>query len=97
MPKLRDYKREYADQKKLGESGTGHDSGSAVRHRARREELKLGMVKPTQDVDHKVPVSKGGTNAKSNLRPESVHDNRSFQRNSDSSLKRNVSATKGKK
>ena len=82
----RDYTAEYADQKKLGESGTGHDSGKAIRNRARREELKLGMVKPGQDVDHIKPVSKGGTNAKKNLRAESPSVNRSFPRTSSGAM-----------
>jgi hypothetical protein len=87
----RDYKREYELQKKRGDSGTGHDSGSAVRHRARREAIRLGMIKPNskKDIDHNKPVSKGGTNAPSNLDARTEHDNRSFSRNSDSSLKRN--------
>lgn len=91
----RDYKAEYADQKKLGESGTGSQSGNAKRHRARREELKLGMVKPgdKKDVDHRVPVSKGGGNGKSNLRVESIHANRSFPRNPDGSMIRNKAKT----
>jgi hypothetical protein len=83
----RDYKEEYKTEKERGESGTGHDSGSAVRHRARRKALKLGMVKPTQDVDHIDPVSKGGTNAATNLRGRSVHANRSYPRNPDGSIK----------
>lgn len=90
----RDYQREYADQKKLGESGSGSESGNAKRHRARREALKLGMVKPGQDVDHKKPISKGGTNAASNLRSESVHTNRSFPRNKDGSMIANHPKTK---
>ena len=76
----RDYAREYADQKKLGESRTGPTSGNAIRHRARREELRFGMVKPGQDVDHKIPISKGGTNVSGNLRSEPPSVNRSFPR-----------------
>jgi hypothetical protein len=86
MPSPPDYKRdlkqEYATQKKRGESGTGSNSENAKRHRDRRLALKLGMVKPTQDLDHKVPLSKGGSDKKSNFRGESAHANRSFPRNS---------------
>jgi hypothetical protein len=87
----RDYKREYRLQKESGESGSGHDSGNAKRHRARYQATKLGMVKPGdgKDLDHRKPISKGGTNSKSNWRIESEHDNRSFPRNHDGSMKAN--------
>lgn len=94
MARVRDLKREYALQKKRGESGTGSNSENAKRHRARREALKLGMVKPGQDLDHRVPLSKGGSNTPSNFRAESEHDNRSFPRNSDGSLKTNHPKTR---
>ena len=42
-----------------------------------------------KDVDHKQALSKGGGNSKSNLRVVSEHQNRSFSRNKDSSMKRN--------
>jgi hypothetical protein len=70
--------------------GTGHDSGSAVRHRARRLAIKVGMIKPgsKKDIDHKKPLVKGGAEtALSNLRPRSEHANRSYKRNSDGSMK----------
>ncbi|HZU52004.1 MAG TPA: hypothetical protein VE968_09045 [Sphingomicrobium sp.] len=80
----RDYKREAATAKARGEQGTGHDSGSAVRHRARREAISLGMIKADSplDIDHKKPLVKGGAGtAKSNLRPRTPHANRSYHRN----------------
>lgn len=40
-----------------------------------------------KDVDHKTPLSKGGTNHSSNLRVVSASENRSFSRNKDGSLK----------
>jgi len=85
MPSSPNYKRNYKQEagtaKKRKEQGTGRDSGSATRHRARRKMLKKGKVKPGQDVAHKKPISKGGTNAVSNLRAESPSKNRSFPRN----------------
>lgn len=89
MARVRDLKREYALQKKRGESGTGSDSDNARRHRDRREALKLGMVKPSQDLDHKKPLSKGGSDKPSNFRGETEHANRSFPRNPDGSMIRN--------
>ena len=89
MTYTRDYAREAMLAKKRGEQGTGHDSGSAVRHRARRKAIKLGMIKPGAklDVDHRQPLSKGGSEtATSNLRVESEHDNRSYPRNAKGGL-----------
>lgn len=85
----RDMKQEYATQKQRGESGTGGDSDNAKRHKLRRKALKLGMVKPGQDLDHKKPLSKGGSNTLANARATSPSDNRSFPRNKDGSMKEN--------
>lgn len=88
MPSSPGYKRDYAQEEKTakarGEQSTGHDSGEAKRMRLRRAAVKKGMVKPKdgKDVDHRVPVSKGGSNSLSNARVESEHDNRSYPRNS---------------
>lgn len=82
----RDYKQEYKTQKLRGEVG-GSDSDNAKRKRARRLALRMGMVKKGQDVDHKRPLSKGGSNAPSNLRPASPGKNRSFPRKADGSMK----------
>lgn len=90
VDKTRDYKREYELQKKRGESGSGSDSGNAKRHRLRRKALKMGMVKPGQDLDHKVPLSKGGSNTLKNARATSPSENRSFPRNKDGSMKSNT-------
>lgn len=83
----RDYSQEYATAKGRGEVGTGSKSGNALRHKARRKALKLGMVKPGQDLDHKRPLSKGGSNQPSNWKAASPGENRSFSRNSDGSMK----------
>lgn len=84
---VRDYKQEYKTAKGRNEVGTGSDSGNAKRHKLRRKALKLGMVKPGQDLDHKKPLSKGGSNTLKNARATTPSDNRSFKRNSDGSMK----------
>jgi len=93
MPSSKNYVRDIAQEDKTakarGDVGTGHDSKSAERHRARRKALKLGMVKPGQDLDHKTPLSKGGTNATSNLRAEAPGVNRSFPRGPQAQLLKN--------
>ena len=60
--KPRNYKKEYAEY-----HGTAKQrKNRAARNRARR---KLGLKKgDPREVDHKVPLSKGGTNGKRNLR-----------------------------
>ena len=42
-----------------------------------------------KDIDHAIPLSKGGTNAPSNLKLKSPSANRSFSRNSDHTVKVN--------
>jgi len=86
----RDYDQEYRTAKARGEVGTGSDSGSAKRHRLRRKMLKLGLVKKGQDVDHKVPLSKGGSNSVKNARATSPSANRGFPRKKDGSMKSNT-------
>lgn len=83
----RDYDQEYKTAKARNEKGTGSGSVNAKRQRLRREALKLGMVKPGQDLDHKVPLSKGGANTLTNVRSVSPSKNRSFPRNKDGSMK----------
>jgi hypothetical protein len=83
---VRDLQQEIKTAKARGERG-GSDSADAKRHRARRAALKTGKVKPGQDLDHKVPLSKGGSNKPSNTRAKSPSANRSFPRNSKGGIK----------
>lgn len=61
--------------------------------KARRAMEKAGKVKPFDDkqVDHKKPLSKGGSNGKGNWRVTSDSRNMSFSRNKDGSLKSQTS------
>lgn len=85
----RDYSQEYKTAKARGEVAAGPSGDNAKRKRLRRQMVKDGKVKPGQDVDHKKPLSKGGSNTKANARAVSPSTNRSFPRNSDGSMKRN--------
>lgn len=87
--KKRPYAKEYQQQKERGELPK-----RMVRQTARREMDAKGIDRTGKDIDHKVPLSKGGTNAKSNLRLTSPHANRSFTRNSDHTVKVNKPKTK---
>ena len=77
MPnKKRDYKQERKTAIARKETGVGSKSGDATRHRARRKAEKTGKVKKGQDLDHKKPLSKGGSNSPSNTKASSVSENR---------------------
>lgn len=85
----RDYTQEYKTAKGRGEIGTGTNSDNAKRKRLRRAFEKDGKVHvgDGKDVDHKVPLSKGGSNSESNGRVTSASANRSYPRNPDGSMK----------
>jgi len=81
----RDYKQEYANY-----DGTeAVKKKRAQRNKARRMLEAKGVVHKGdgKDVDHKKPLSKGGTTVISNLRAKPAAANRSFKRNPDGSMK----------
>jgi 5-methylcytosine-specific restriction endonuclease McrA len=61
--------------------------------------MKAGKVHKGdgKDVDHKTPLSKGGSNNASNLAATFASSNRSFSRNKDGSMKSQVSKRERKK
>lgn len=78
MPMIhRNYKQERKTAIARGETGVGHNSGDAIRHRARRaKEKQVGHKLPTSvQVDHKVPLKSGGAPGGSNLRLRSASSN----------------------
>lgn len=82
--KKRPYKKEYQQQLARGEHEDRMD-----RQRARNELDKKGVNRAGKDIDHVVPLSKGGTNSPSNLKLKKPSANRSFSRNSDHTVKKN--------
>lgn len=91
--KPRPYKKEYQQQLARGEKEARN-----ARERARYAIDKTGVDKngngkadrrEGKDIDHVVPLSKGGTNSKSNLKIKSASANRSYSRNSDHTVKVN--------
>lgn len=66
------------DYDKAYQKSANQVSNRVKRNKARREALKKGSVKlgDAKDVDHKKPLSKGGSNAKSNRRVISRSANR---------------------
>jgi 5-methylcytosine-specific restriction endonuclease McrA len=73
MPKYVNGKRDYTADKKYQSSAEQRKKRSE-RNKARRQAgLKVG---DPREVDHKKPLSKGGSNSKSNLRIISRKENR---------------------
>jgi hypothetical protein len=83
--KKRPYKKEYEQY-----DGTPVvKKKRAARNKARRTMEKEGLVSKGdgKDVDHKRPLSKGGSGDRGNLRVKSASANRSYKRKSDGSVK----------
>ena len=81
----RDYKREYALYQGTPEQRAKRSERTIARNASNASgKTHKGDGK---DLDHIKPLSKGGTNAKSNLRAVPASTNRSFSRNADGSLK----------
>lgn len=99
MPFMKNGKRDYKREVALYTSKPEVKKKRAEQNAARREMEKQGKVHKGdgKDVDHKTPLSKGGGNSKSNLRVVPSSSNRSFSRNSDSSVKSQTSRRERKK
>ena len=67
-----------------------------ARNKARREAIKDGRVSKGdgKEIDHIIPLSKGGSNDKSNTRIRTKSQNSSFSRNPDKSVKKNTPTKK---
>ena len=83
--KPRPYKKEYEQY-----DGTpAVKKKRAERNKARKIMEKAGLVHKGdgKDVDHKKPLSKGGTTVRSNLKAVPAKANRSYKRKADGSIK----------
>lgn len=78
---MRDYKKEYAQQKERGENPNRME-----RQRARRKLDAKGVNRAGKDVAHVKALSKGGSNS-DGVKLQAPSKNRSFKRNPDSSMK----------
>ena len=83
----RDYKRE----NELYKSKPEQIALRVKRNKARRQAIKEGRVAKGdgKEIDHIIPLSKGGANTKSNTRIRTKSQNSSFSRNPDKSVKKN--------
>lgn len=75
MAKQRDYAKEYREYHGKPEQRRNRSERNKAR-RLMRKELGDAAI-AGKDVDHKRPLSKGGSNRRSNLHVTSVHYNRS--------------------
>lgn len=82
--KARPYKKEYDQYHGTEEQ----KKNRAKRNTARRRMEANGRVRKGDgnDVDHKKPISKGGTNDTKNLSVKTASNNRSFKRRSNGSV-----------
>lgn len=81
----RDYK---AEQKYDGQPFVKKKRAARNKARAAMEKANGSKDIPSNvDVDHRVPLSKGGGTARSNLRLRSAHANRSYPRDKQARMK----------
>lgn len=89
MPSSPNYKRNVKEEYENYGSKPEIKKRRAQQNKARRMLEREGVVSKGdgKDVDHKKPLSKGGTTTRSNLRVKSASANRSYKRKSDGSIK----------
>ena len=99
MPYMTNGKRDYKKEVAKYTSRPEVVKKRVEQNKARRLMEKAGKVHKGdgKDVDHKTPLSKGGTSSRSNLRVTSRHSNRSFSRNRDGSMLNQISKSERKK
>ncbi len=86
---VRDYRRENLEYNSKPSERKKRSERSVARVRANREGIT--SKGDGKDLDHKRPLSKGGSSEASNLRVVSASSNRSFSRNADGSMKSQTS------
>lgn len=98
MPRMKNGKRDYSQQRQYNASPEA-TAKRVENNAARRKAMDAGKARvgDGKDVDHIKPLSKGGSNASSNLRVVPKSENRSFARTSSSGLKSQTSKRERKK
>ena len=89
MPYMTNGKRDYKKQYEKYDGKEDVKKDRAKRNGARRQLEREGKVSKGdgKDVDHKKPLSKGGSNSRSNLRVKSSSANKSFARTKSGKMK----------
>lgn len=93
MPYMTNGKRDYKKENRLFNSKPSERKKRSERSVARVRANREGVTSKGdgKDLDHRKPLSKGGSSEKSNLRVVSASSNRSFSRNADGSMKSQTS------
>ena len=101
MPYMTNGKRDYKKENAKYNSKPSIKKARAQRNAARAMMIAAGKAAKGdgKDVGHRQAISKGGTNSLSNLFSQNASENRSFRKNSDSSMKSEKSKreSRGKK
>ncbi len=99
MPYMKNGKRDYKRENEKYNSRPEQRAARSERTVARNQANASGLTSKGdgKDLDHRVPLSKGGSSSKSNLRAVSASSNRSFSRNANGSLKSQTSKREKKK
>lgn len=99
MPYMKNGKRDYKRENELYNSRPEQIKNRTARTTARRQANAAGVTAKGdgKDIDHRIPLSKGGSNSKSNQRVVSASTNRSFSRNANGSMKSQTSKRETKK
>ena len=92
---VRQYKKEYEKYHSRPEQIKNRSERTVARRKA--NESGVTSKGDGKDLDHKTPISKGGSSSKSNLRVVDKSTNRSFSRNKDGSLKSQTSKRERKR
>lgn len=99
IPYMKNGKRDYKRENELYNSKPEQRANRSERTVARNQANADGRTHKGDgtNLDHRIPLSKGGTSAKSNLRVVSESRNKSFSRNKDGSMKSQTSKRERKK
>ncbi len=99
MPYMKHGRRDYKTEYQKYHAQPEQIKNRTERTTARRQANAAGVTHKGdgKDLDHKTPLSKGGTSSKNNLRVVDKTTNRSFSRNADGSLKSQTSKRERKK
>lgn len=89
MPSSKNYKRDLKAEYEKYQGTEKQKKNRAKRNTARRQAEASGLVSKGdgKDIDHKRPLSKGGSNSKTNRRVVDAGKNRSFPRTKTAGLK----------
>lgn len=87
MPSAPGYKRDYAQEYKAEDATRRKQRSMRNAARAAYEKASGSPIPAGMDVDHRKPLSKGGSNAKSNLGLQKASSNRSYPRTKTGAMK----------